>query len=773
MRAAGLKDTSMPRATEKPATNQARRLPWAGLCLPWLLVVVLPVVGAPPEAPAAPDVRIETALEQVAKFREAEDYDRALDALRTVSALVKKAKGADHPDLAAIFDLAGQIFFAQAKYPEAEVPLRKAVAIREPLLIAGDDGLAVPQAAALMLLGKIHRATGKIDNAVDTMKKAVVLYDASLGPEHESTVRARDELVQAVEVFAKQLGPDHEVTIKANEELAAVQESLGELAAAAATWRAVYDGENRRLGAGHARTLKAAGRHARTLALAGRWGDAATFAAGVADAVEGDAGRDRVELAGLYRELADIRLAVEDYSPAEEAVRRALAIDAQVDGAEGTAAALGQATLARVAAARNEFDPQAEAFTRAVERLKNAAAAGEPRAAAGLREAAAALLDAGQHAAAAELFQLAVDTDLRLLDAGHADVAADRLGLGRCAVAAGDPQGAKTMLEQAARALQLTLGSSHPRTLDAVASLAGAAIDARLVDDAAALARRLVAYRAPREGEKNDERLARVFDGTAALLEHAGRQADAARVRDSFIELRTRQFGVGHEYVADAYVNLANARQAAGMSSDAIPLYRKGIEIQEARLGAEHPDIAATLLPLARAHRAVRQHEEAAVALRRALVIWEATAGADHPVTTETVRALALAELALGRRQEAVVLMERLLQAYERDEERPVADRVKLLTRLAEVRHALGAADAARRYLKQAGELQSRPGESVPTADAIGRLADLARVHGLLGDDVESEGYLAEARSLAAKAENPEEQSRRIDAIMKPAVPRG
>jgi hypothetical protein len=54
MRAAGLKDTSMPRATEKPATNQARRLPWAGLCLPWLLVVVLPVVGAPPEAPAAP-----------------------------------------------------------------------------------------------------------------------------------------------------------------------------------------------------------------------------------------------------------------------------------------------------------------------------------------------------------------------------------------------------------------------------------------------------------------------------------------------------------------------------------------------------------------------------------------------------------------------------------------------------------------------------------------------------------------------------------------------
>lgn len=765
----------MPPAVDRPATNHAPRLSWAGGCLPWLLVAATTGAAAPPESPpatAAADVRIETALEQAAKFREAEDYDRALEALRTASALVKKAKGADHPDLAAIFDMAGQIFFAQAKYPEAEVPLRKAVAIREPLLIAGDEGLGVPQAAALMLLGKIHRAAGRIDNAVDTMKKAVVLYDASLGPEHESTIRARDELVQAVEVFAKQLGPDHEVTIKANEELAAVQESLGELSAAAATWRAVYDGENRRLGAGHARTLKAAGMHARSLALAGRWEEAGSFAAGVAAAVDGDAGRDRAELAGLYRVLADIRLAVEDYSPADEALRKALAIDTQVEGAEGLAAAIDQAALGRVAAARVEFDPQAEAFTRAVERLKQAAAAGEPRATAGLREAATALLDTGRHGPAAELFQIAFDTDLRLLGAGHATVAADRLGLGRCAVAAGNPQGAKTMLEQAARTFQVALGSSHPRTLDAVASLAAAAVDARLVDEAAALARRLVAHRVPRAGEKEDERLARVFDGTAALLQREGRRADAEQVRDSFVDLRTRQFGTGHEYIADAYVNLANARNAAGAPGDAIPLYRKGIAIQEAKLGAEHPDIASTLLPLARAHRAVKQYEEAAVALRRALVIWEATAGADHPVTTETVRTLALAELALGRRQEAVTLMERLLRAYERDDERPVGDRVRLLTRLADVRHALGAEDAARRYLKQAGELQARPGESVPTADAIGRLADLARVHGLLGDDVESEGYLAQARSLAAKAEKPDEQRRRIDAIMKPAAPR-
>ncbi|MFN9369157.1 MAG: tetratricopeptide repeat protein [Planctomycetia bacterium] len=764
----------MQRTAGMPAATRAaarRTGTWA--CLIWPAVVAaVPARAAPPVAVAAPDVRIETALEQATKFREAEEYDRALDALRTASGLVKKAKGADHPDLAAIFDIAGQIFFEQGKYPEAEVPLKKAVAIREPLLAAGDDGLEVPQAAALMLLGKIHRAAGRIDTAVDTMKKAVVLYDASLGPEHESTVRARDELVQAVDVFAKQLGPDHEVTIKANEELADVQEALGELPAAAATWRAVYDGEHRRLGAGHARTLRAAGQHARSLALAGRWEEAGSFAAGVAAAVDGDAGRDRAELAGLYRVLADIRLAVEDYSPAEEALRKALAIDTQVDGADGISAAIDGAALGRVAAVRGEFDPQAEGFARTVERLKTAASAGDARAAAGLREAAAALLDDGQTAGAAELYQLALDTDLRLHGPGHADVAADRLGLGKCAVAAGNPEAARPLLVQAVRTCQTALGASHPRTLGAVASLAAAAVEARQVDEAAGLARRLLSHRVPREGEKEDARLARLFDGTAALLRREGRAAEADQLCDSFLQLRIRQFGAGHEYIADAYVNLANARQAANAWAEAIPLYRKGIELQEATLGSQHPDIASTLLPLARAHRAIKQHQEAAVALRRALAIWEATAGADHPVTTETVRTLALAELALGRREEAVGLMERLLRAYEQDEERPVADRVKLLTKLADVRHALGATDAARRYLKQAGELQGRPGESVPSADAIGRLAELARVHRLLGDDIESESYLAQARSLAAKTEKPDEQQRRIDAIMKPVAGR-
>lgn len=766
----------MHRGAGMRARNRVRRrLAIAVAIPPWLLLGAGTVTAAPPPPPpaaAAPDVRIETALEQAAKFREAQEYDRALDALRTASGLVKKAKGADHPDLAAIFDMAGQIFFAQAKYPEAEAPLRKAVAIREPLLAAGDETLEVPQAAAFMLLGKIHRAAGRIDNAVDTMKKAVVLYDSSLGPEHESTVRARDELVQAVEVFAKQLGPDHEVTIKTNEELADVQEALGELAAAAATWRAVYDGENRRLGAGHARTIRAAGLYARAQALAGRWDEAATFTADVAGKVEGDAGRDRRELAALYRVLAGIRLAVEDYSPAEAAVQTALAIDRQVDGPDGTAAAVDEAMLARVAAARGELDPQGKGFTAAVERLKKAAAAGDALGSAGLREAGAALLDGSAGAAAAELYRLALEADMRRLGAGHADIGADTLGLGRCAMAAGDLEAARPLLQQAVRIFQVSLGPSHPRTLDAVASLAAAAVEARQVNEAAALVRRLVSHRAPREGEKEDARLARLFDAAAALLQREGRRTDAEQLRDAFLQLRTRQFGAGHEFIADAYVNLANARQAAGGWADSIPLYRKGIQIQEAALGQEHPDIASTLLLLARSHRSVKQHEEAAVALRRALVIWEATAGADHPVTTETVRTLALAELALGRRQEAVELMERLLRVYGRDEARPVADRVKLLTKLAEVRHGLGAEDAARRHLKQAGELQARPGESVPTADAIGRLAELARVHRLLGDDGESEGYLARARALAAKAEKPEEQQRRIDAIMKPPAGR-
>lgn len=717
--------------------------------------------GQPPAE--QPDVRVEAALAQAESLRAAGERDRALETLRAASSLVKKTRGNDHPDLLPILDAAGQILFEQGKLPEAEVPLTRAVALREPLIEAGEERHGVPQAAALLLLGKIHAAAGRVDRMLGTMKRALAMLDAAVGPEHESTTKARDELVRAVEILSKDLGPAHEVTALANGELAEVYEALGDHAAAAATRKRQYEPQAGHLGEGHAATLAAAGAYGEALALAGRWAEGIAVVTAAAAAADKDAGCDRKALADLLRIAARLQLVVEDYSPAEAAIRRALTIDGGEQGGGADAVALDEIMLAQVAAARGDFDPAAESFTAVVGRLRERAEAAGPAVTRGLRGAADLLLESGGAETAAELFTLALKADEAREAAGAA--AEDQLGLARCLLANGDASAASVLCEQALKTLRRLHGPSHPLCLLAGVQVAEAALKARQTDDAAALARRLIERKCPRLGKKEDERLARLFDGVAALLEQAGRGPDAERLRGDFIRLRARQFGDGHEYVAEAYVNFANARHAAGGHAEAVVLYRKGIELQEAALGKSHPDIASTLLPLARAHRALRQNAEAAVALRRALATWEETAGADHPVTLATVKQLALAELGLGNRQAAAPLMERLLAAYDKDPDTPVGERMRLLTRLAEVRSALGAKDVARRHLQRAVALEQQLATREPAAEAVGGLAELARVQRLLGDEDEAQVNLTAARALAGKMQDAAAQLQRIEAI--------
>jgi hypothetical protein len=718
-----------------------------------------------PPLPDQLDVRVEAAVAQAETLRAAGDFDRALETLRSASSLVKKTKGNDHPDLLPILDAAGQILFAQGKLPEAEVPLTRAVALRDPLIEAGQEQYGVPQAAALLILGKIHAAAGRVDRMLGTMKRALAMLDAAVGPEHAFTLQARDELVRAVDILQKDLEPEHEVTARANAELAEVYAALGDHAAAAAARKRQYEPRAGHLGAGHASTLAAAGEYGRALALAGQWTEAIAVVNAAAAAGEKDAGCDRNALAELLRDSARLHLAVEDYSPAEEAVRRALVLDGGKDGGGEDAAALDEIMLVDIAAARGEFDRADEAVTRLVERLKQRAAAGGATATRSLRVAADVFLEAGAADTAAELLRIALEADGAGGPEAQAAGAEDQLGLARCLLSNGDAAAAATLGEQALKAMRRLHGPSHPLCLSAGILLAETALKARQTDDAWALGRRLIERRCPRLGKKEDERLARLFDGIAALLEKGGRGPDGERLRGDFISLRSRQFGDGHEYVADAYVNLANARQAAGGYADAIVFYRKAIQLQEAALGASHPDIAATLLPLARAHRALKQNAEATAALRRALAMWEETAGAEHPVTLATVKQLALAELGLGNRQAALPLMERLLAAYDKDPDTPAGDVMRLLTRLAEVHGALGANDAARRHLQRAAALEQQLAAQEPSADAVGGLAELARVQRLLGDEDEAQGNLAAARALAAKMQDAEAQLQRIESI--------
>jgi len=171
-----------------------------------LLLVLAASIGRA-ETPAATDPAMqelladaETAPELTAALqcRDSGDDDAALAHLRRANATVKKKHGPNNLQQLPILELAGEILFVGGRYAEAVTPFERSVAIREPL--AAEDNnkdQKVALASILLLLGKAYAETGNAGNAVSALTRAVDLFTATLGEDHEATQVARRALATA------------------------------------------------------------------------------------------------------------------------------------------------------------------------------------------------------------------------------------------------------------------------------------------------------------------------------------------------------------------------------------------------------------------------------------------------------------------------------------------------------------------------------------------------------------------------------------------------
>ena len=735
----------------------------------WLVLAGASAAAEPAPAKALAgverDVRVQQYVESAQRKREAGDFEQALADLRAANALVKKSRGDGHPDQLPLLDLAAEILVENDKMQEAEGPLQKAVAIREALAREGQSSQEVPLAASLLLLGKVHASLGKYESVVDMLKKAVRVLDTSLGPEHEKTFQARRELARSVEIFEETLGPEHPATLKALEELDEVQAALGDWTAAAANARKIIEVKREKFGAAGPEALEAVMTLTDLIALGGAAAEAITIQADAIAAAEAADAAPAVLVPSL-RHLGALHLANEDYSPAIDAFMRSRDLATAHLGADGAEPLIDRLHLVDVAQKRGDDDPWDAGFEQIVARLQELAGQGDPRAAEGLRLAAGVLLAADSFDRASELYREALTLDQRLLGPAHVDVAEDQLGLGRCLVGNGDTAAAESLLRTALQTMQREHGPAHAATLAAVTRLAECAVRAGDAKAAEKYVAQILERRVPRQGAHAEEEFCRLVDAAAALCKKSRDVARGEALRDQLVAIRRAQFGESHEHVADVLVAMANARQAARDYAAATTMYETGIAIYAASLGGEHPDIAAALLPLARAYRAAGNNELAEKTLRRALGIWEATVGPDHEVTLATVKPLALVLLALDREGEAIPLMERLLAGLDADPEGDDAEKMKLLTKLAELRESVGEADAARRDLRRAIEIEMRLADG-DAGDSATDLADIARLQQLLGDDEAAAVNLARARAMAEKLPDAKDQIAKIEATAK------
>ena len=686
-------------------------------------------------------VRVAQILKDAQRKREAGQIAEALADLRVANSLIKKAKGAGHPDTLPVLDMAGMLLLENGQIAEAQTPLGRAVAMREEMVAEGKKVSPVELAAAGVMLARAEMLSGKYDEAGDGLTKALALLESSVGAGHESTLAAL-------------------------EQFAAVHFALGDYEVGEAALGQVLDRRRKSGAAANGSMLSTA----TTLARARAWSGQAAAAIDPLSAAIADHERGRLDkklVPPALRQLADLRAETGDDDSARQAIDRALAIDRAAFGDNHAAVIIDRLTLLRLEAAASGAESVGAICDPLVARLQQLAGLGDQQAAAGLRAAAEVWLAVQDFGRASELSRQALELDKRLLGDDHPDVVADEVALGRCLMGNGDAAAALPLLEHALALSKRIRGPRHADTLAVTAAVGDCA--ARAGNRAAAEKNLQAVLEAdvPRRSDADEALLCSLVEEVASLQDRAGDRDRAMETRFSVVALRQRQFGEQHARVADVIVRLANARQAAGAAADAVALYERAVAILEAVHGPDHPEVAAVLAPLAVSYRALGANELAELALARGLSIWEKTVGPDHPVTIATVKPLALVRLALKKDEEALPLMERLLVAYDADPTTPPPDRLKLLKKLAQIHEARGDAEIARRYLERVVATEAALGKTAGMTAGDGGGDDVAvdtsKLKRMLTVDEQAEENLAKARVVASSLEAAQERLSRVD----------
>ena len=672
--------------------------------VPGRLTAAEPAVAAVAEAGSESDTRVRQLVWDAQRKRESGQTTEALADLRTANAVIKKAKGAGHPDTLTVLDLAGAILFENGQFSEAQTPLQKAVSLRVTLVSEGQQVPPLGFATALVMLAKAQMAAGTFDKAAGLLEKAIGMF--------ESGSDAGQNNAQAALASA------------ALEQLADVHFALGDSAAAVAAIEQLRDRQLARRATGPTEVLATATLLARGHAWSGRAADAIEPLTSAIAACERARG-DLKAVPPALRQLAELQSEMGDDEAARATVERAFDIDRKAFGDGHPAVIVDQLKLLRIDGLMGGGETALTAAEPLVGALQDLASQDDPLAAAGLIAAAEAWLQAGDVQRAADLAKQAFDLDTRLLGIEHPDTATAEAVLGRCLLGgrseSGDVAAARPRLEHALTVTRRVRGPFHPETLDLVVVAGGAAVRAADRKAAEQFLKTILDCGAPPRNDAAEAQVCGLADAVAALQAKAGDSDRARETRASLIKLRQKQFGEGHERVADVIVKLANARQAAGAHADAVPLYERAVVMMQALRGADQPDVAVILTPLAASYRELKANDKAEEALARSLAIWEASVGPNHPMTIEVVKRLALVRLVLRKDEAALPLMTRLLAAYDADPSTPPVDRIKLLKKLAQIHDGRGDSEISKRYLAQAVE-----GEAVLARKAAAEAAAAA-----------------------------------------------
>ncbi len=121
-------------------------------------------------------------------YRRQRKYEQAELLYKRALAIRERALGVNHPHVAQTLSNLAMLYYNQGKFEQAEPLYQRAIVIRE------QAGIADPYAAdTLCNLARLYRDKSEFEQAELLYQRAIDIYEQTLGLEHDTTVKIRDE----------------------------------------------------------------------------------------------------------------------------------------------------------------------------------------------------------------------------------------------------------------------------------------------------------------------------------------------------------------------------------------------------------------------------------------------------------------------------------------------------------------------------------------------------------------------------------------------------
>lgn len=625
-------------------------------------------------------------VQSVARTPDADDPHRGVELVaeardRATSALFSAVRSTDWQD--------------PANWPtgRALLPHMDALAAHTP--VAADTGTT---ARLLTHAGVFLLSQGLGTRAARHLRRALEHHEGELGEDDIHTLTGRHNLAHALEASGRPdkavplyeraladeervLGPDHPLTVAGRNNLADAYRAAGEPdKALALLGRHPEDVALPAEGdedAHHALALRNTLAHTRRQA-GDRTGAVRLYEENL-DACRRVLGEDHPLTLVTRNNLTAARTAPEDPAGAVPLFERTLQDMERVLGEDHPDTLLARANLAGAHRDAGDTDRAVAQFERALPAMERVLGPGHATTRATRVALALTLRAAGDGDRAARLAAPgdapdpsdAVHPDAVHPDAAHSGVPGDEppdtraADIGYGFLAAGDPERAVPLFEQADAADRERLGEDHPRSLTVRHNLAVSHLMAGAPDRALPLFREVLRARERTLGADHPDTLTSRRHLADAHRE-AGAFDRAVPLYEETLHARTRDLGPHHPETLAVLGMLAYTLRLAGRPEQAVPLFERALHGREQVQGPSHPDTLTVRNSLAGAYgdtgdlrRAVRLYEENVTACARAL-------GDDHPHTLTARHNLATAHAGAGDFHRAVPLLGQTLDHQER-----------------------------------------------------------------------------------------------------------